>query len=92
MVPNRPVAGFDVPKRPPPVVAVLLPNPVAAGWVVPNGEAVAAPPNKFEPVPVLVVPKPVFVVVFPNDPKPVPDPKAPAWLLALPCFGLVRSL
>lgn len=78
--PNTFVAGgFWVPNRPP-LVAVFPPNPLVAGWDVPNGELDAPPPNKFEVVPVLAVPKPVFVdwLLLPNPPKPVLVPNAPA--------------
>lgn len=77
--PNRPpVAGF-APNRPPPVDVVAPPKPVEGGWDPPNGELVAPPPNKLEPVPELPVPNPPVVpaVVLPNPPPKLLVPKAP---------------
>jgi len=78
--PKRPpVAGF-APKRPPPVAVVeVLPKPVEADCVAPKGELVAPPPNKLEPVFVLLAPNPpvVPVLVLPNPPPKLLVPNAP---------------
>lgn len=80
--PNKPVvAGLAAPPNKPPDVLLVLPNPVLAVEVWPNGLEVAlfwVLPKRPPPVAAGVEPKAVVgCVLFPKPPKPVDCPNAP---------------